>query len=491
MKQISDHLYLLIKSMTSQEKRYFKLFASAFVKDTKYVQLFDMLNKLKEYDVKKIKSNIGSKESAKKMNAYKFFLERLIVRSLRLYHEETNIEFVVYNGLQEIEVLLHKGFLEKCLKQIKKYREVCKKGELFPLELRLIAKQRDVLSLMESVDGFEELDTCEKDLREKNEEFYEYKAIIRGLNSLTRLRNFKRNKDLHEQLDRFVNVEVSQQKPKSISAEIILLSAWCLFYFVKTEYKKLEKVLLDIIELYESHPSIRNHDYRGYLAVLNNLSMAYGLLKENNKVFQTLEKLRNTSTKLTNSSSFFSEKEDVYATIQELTLYVKIRDFSRLDKERIEKALRSIGANKLLKATSIAKAYYAICLIYMKQFDNAQQYILECLNVPKGKVGKELYSVFRTLDIIVNFELNNDILLPNVILSAKRYLKNNHNKFLLEQTLLSHLERITISKSDKKRSILYDNLISELQKLKNDPVEKAGFEYFDFLEWAEQKKSRL
>ena len=47
-----DNLFALIKSLSKSEKRQFKLFANRLEvnKDAKYLQLFDLLDKMKDYN---------------------------------------------------------------------------------------------------------------------------------------------------------------------------------------------------------------------------------------------------------------------------------------------------------------------------------------------------------------------------------------------------------------------------------------------------------
>ena len=53
-----DYLYELIQSLDKSEKRYFKLYHKTENKEQKHVILFDAFEKAKDYDEKKIKSQI-------------------------------------------------------------------------------------------------------------------------------------------------------------------------------------------------------------------------------------------------------------------------------------------------------------------------------------------------------------------------------------------------------------------------------------------------
>lgn len=58
--QPNDHLYQLIKSLSKAEKRSFKIYATrTSSSDAKFIQLFDAIDKAKEYDEEVIFSKIS------------------------------------------------------------------------------------------------------------------------------------------------------------------------------------------------------------------------------------------------------------------------------------------------------------------------------------------------------------------------------------------------------------------------------------------------
>lgn len=59
MKQ--DETFLLVKSLTKEEKRLFKLYASITTGDKNYSRLFEVMEKLDEYDEKWVKKNTRMK----------------------------------------------------------------------------------------------------------------------------------------------------------------------------------------------------------------------------------------------------------------------------------------------------------------------------------------------------------------------------------------------------------------------------------------------
>jgi len=71
---IKDNLFVLIKSLTKSEKRQFKLYVGRMDsnEDSKFLNLFNLLDKMRKYDEKKIiESNIVTKQQLSNLKAFK------------------------------------------------------------------------------------------------------------------------------------------------------------------------------------------------------------------------------------------------------------------------------------------------------------------------------------------------------------------------------------------------------------------------------------
>ena len=70
----SNNLFLLIKSMTMSEKRFFKLYSSSGSGDKIYLKLFDALEKQQQYDEASIKKIFGREAFIKQLTFTKNYL---------------------------------------------------------------------------------------------------------------------------------------------------------------------------------------------------------------------------------------------------------------------------------------------------------------------------------------------------------------------------------------------------------------------------------
>src|SRR5687768_5480777 len=93
MKKTST-LHNLIKSLTQNEKRVFKIFATRHVVNDKnnYVKLFESIERLDKYDENKLRNKIKTEPFSRYLPAAKNYLYNLILECLDIYHRDSSID---------------------------------------------------------------------------------------------------------------------------------------------------------------------------------------------------------------------------------------------------------------------------------------------------------------------------------------------------------------------------------------------------------------
>src|SRR5687767_1448334 len=106
----SDELYRLIHALTTEEKGYFKKFAKRHTsKGNKYLQLFDAINKQKEFEEKSLKKKF------KDLAVMKVYLFDMILRSLLINLKNVSAETMLLQKLIYCEILQSKGLQKKAI----------------------------------------------------------------------------------------------------------------------------------------------------------------------------------------------------------------------------------------------------------------------------------------------------------------------------------------------------------------------------------------
>ncbi len=150
--QAQDELYLLIKSLTSSEKRYFKVYANRHVLGHKnnYEKLFDVIDSwpdTKEYDEEELKEILRKKRLGKFLSSDKVKLIGLITESMRAYRSGSSIEQSITDLLADEAFYKTKRLNRLRLKAIQKAKELAWKYELYPILITVL--QREAVAAIE------------------------------------------------------------------------------------------------------------------------------------------------------------------------------------------------------------------------------------------------------------------------------------------------------------------------------------------------------
>ncbi len=106
----NDKLFVLIKSMTKSEKRYFRLFADwhGRKRSSKYLALFDALDAQDVYDEEAMRHSLGSALETQHLAELKLYLYNSILKALYLFNLEDSVESRVSMLTRQGEILRRK-----------------------------------------------------------------------------------------------------------------------------------------------------------------------------------------------------------------------------------------------------------------------------------------------------------------------------------------------------------------------------------------------
>ena len=150
-KDQKDNLFLLIKSLTKSEKRQFKLYVGRLGvnTDSKFLNLFTILDKLKVYDEAQIlKFGIVKKSQLANIKAH---LYRQILVSLKLNPSHQNIRSQIREQLDFASILYHKGLYKQSLKLLDKSKEIAIQNEEKNLAFEIVELEKIIEEFSEVI----------------------------------------------------------------------------------------------------------------------------------------------------------------------------------------------------------------------------------------------------------------------------------------------------------------------------------------------------
>jgi hypothetical protein len=137
-----DQLFTLIKSLTKAEKRNFKLYTNRFSKgDSKFIQLFDVLDKLTDYDEDQILKKLRGVAKRNLPNLKRHLYKQVLI-SLRLIYIQKNIDIQIREQLDFARILYGKGLYMQSLKLLERIKRIALEHHQDVLHLEILEFQK-------------------------------------------------------------------------------------------------------------------------------------------------------------------------------------------------------------------------------------------------------------------------------------------------------------------------------------------------------------
>ncbi len=494
MKKPSDSLFQLIKSLTGQEKRYFKIFASRHTIGEKnnYLKLFDAIDKQVEYDETEIKEKCKKEKFIKQLFVVKGYLYEMILKSQDAYYTESSIEIQLKHWVHYIEILYNKALYDQCKKMIEKAEKQAVKHEYYLVLLDIIDWKfklaRVITATKTFEDGLDVLHQQKQVVVEKISNHYQYKWLNAKLISTTMRKGWfpRSTEEIQKEYDPIMAHPIfeNEENALSLQSKILFHNTFSAYFHLKgdnqksySHSKEAEKILSENIFLID----INQEDY---IACLSNLIFTSMFLVKYQETFQYINILKNINPR----SKMLQAKIITSAYLPEIISY-NING-------NIDAGLKLIPevVNKLLLYEShinpkeILYLKYNFACLYFKagEFNESSHWLFKILNDSAINYLPDLHSKARILNLMVHSELKNDDLLPYVLRSTYRFLLKQKKLYKFEKRVIDFI-RNSSNVSSKNTIASFKSLKLDLIELSKDPYEKKAIDFFGFINWVDKK----
>ncbi|MCB0397510.1 MAG: hypothetical protein KDD36_12700 [Flavobacteriales bacterium] len=254
-----DKLQELIKTMTSSEKRSFKIFAKRHViggDQNNYVLLFDTLDKMSEYDEQKLKKELG--KASKYLSAQKHNLYNLILVHLDNLHARASIQDETKRYINYARILINRGLYEQGSKQLQKGKKLATTHDLFNDLLHILDLERILALQSTPADGLANYMTEHykevSDMISKLQNKYEYLGLSDHIFALHKMKGGIRNEgDLEEYQQFKKTLEQGEADALSFDARRFFYGANMYYYHGIGNPEKSHEYRRKNVELFESN----------------------------------------------------------------------------------------------------------------------------------------------------------------------------------------------------------------------------------------------
>ncbi len=501
MKTPSDNLHQLIKSLTVAERRYFKNYlqknstGNATISD----KLIDAIHKQSTYNEEQILEKFKGEALVNNFAVTKSRLYDSILKSLDLLYSESSIEATLKRDLHYVEILFKKALYEqaaKILNAIKKtavkYEKISTLIEISNWEKRLLENTGYSKDAEEDIVKIQNLDSRNLENLQTFNRFWNVKSkLFSELNKGGKARN-------EEELNKFKSFMDKDfehdENSLNIENKYIYHHTYSAFYFSVGDYENSYIHLASNAKLIEENTHLFAEEPNVYFSGLTNIIFICSQLKKHDEAFLYLRKLHDVN-KLFQIDGNFDLETKLFSSANsiEITLYKTLGKYEEALQTalKIEADLPKFEAK--LTPTRKAFFYFNIAASYFanNKLKEALKWSNELINDKSIDENENIKCFTYILQLMIHIELKNMDYLPNVFKTVQRYLDNKNRVFKFEKIFLDFINDLTQSEKSPQIKLVYEKLIEDLNKIKEDNFEREPFEYFDYITWAKSRASGI
>lgn len=496
----SDELFLLIKSLSSSEKRYFKLFASQAKKEeNNYVLLFDFMDRFGEqnYDENILKQRLRKHSFVKQLHVTKNYLYQLILKSLRNYYN-ISCESRLQELLKDAEFLFRKKLYKQCEKILLKAEEMAVQNERYTYLYEVYKFQERILSYL-SLSAKEEIE-CLQQLALKRKETMlllgnqeEYRDIWFKLYTFSKEFGFEiRNKEMERKLMEIMNHPLLLHPKTALCFESLRFyyTTYNTYYSIVNDIEQAVVCNKKLLELYEQSETRIRNNLKAYIAAFYNYTNRCIYSHRIDELEKSINKFKAIPSLYADVITKEQEEEIViFLVVQELVLFQMQGRYDEAEKWISVKQQDIIHLENINDKRWLVYLYYYIAYVYFVRgkYKLSLQWINKLLNGFHEDFVPQWQSYARVLKLILYYELGYTDLMEHVIRSTYRFLLKKNRLLDTERIVLNGLRKIPHTDKPKEIKLFFSFVREELKKVGTDRINYDYKNNLDLLAWVESK----
>jgi hypothetical protein len=493
-KEQKDNLFVLVKSLSKSEKRQFKLYVGRLGvnEDSKFLTLFNILDKLKAYDEAAIlKKGIVKKQQLSNLKAH---LYKQILISLRLNPSHQNIRIQIREQLDFATILYHKGLYKQSLKILDKAKNLAIANEeknaayeIVELE-KVIESQYITRSISNRAD---ELTIQAKELSLQNVLASKLSNLSLQLYGLFLKTGYVKNDQDHQMITQYYQDRLPDYDINKLGfrEKLWLYKAKLWYSFLTVDFLSCYKYASKWVSLfYETKDMIvlnpvfflrGNHYLLEALFYLNK----YEKFKETSHKFESVTQEKWFPIDDNNESLAF-----LYIYNNKFNLHFiqgSFVDGLPLIDEVLEKLK---GYQTRIDEHHIMVFYYKMASMYFGAGENRKciLYLEKIISNKSLQMREDLLCFSRILNLVAHYEAGLDYNLDILIKSTYKFLIKMEDLYEVQMEFIKFLRGLgDIFPNQVKGEFI--KLHKKLKEYENDPYQSRAFLYLDIISWLESK----
>jgi len=489
-----DFLFVLIKSLSKSEKRQFKIFASRLEtsSNTKFIELFNILDKSEVYDEKAIlKSGTIKKVQLSNLKSY---LYKQILVSIRLNIPSQNIRYQLREQIDFAVILYNKGLYKQSLKILDKTKQQAIENDEKYMAFEIVEFEKLIESqyITRSIQGrADELVIQAKELNYKNTISSKLSNLSLQLYGTMLKTGYVKSDEEYKYIDDYFVKHTAHlnQSKFGFREKYWFYNANLWRSFLVQDFLSCYKYAMKWVTLFYDNTNMIFLNPVFFLKGNHYLLESLFMLKYKTNFKKYLNLLEET----TNDPRF--PVNDNVASLSFLYLYNNKLNYHILEgtfaesEYLIPEILNKIKIhNEHLDEHHEMMFYYKIASIYFgnEKYQECIVYLEKIINNKNLYVREDLACFSRLLCLIAHYESGKDFNLESQLLSTYKFLIKMNDLHKVQKEIIRFLKNLSnLYPSDIKKEFI--KMRARFIELEKDTYEKRAFLYLDIISWLESK----
>jgi hypothetical protein len=489
-----DFLFVLIKSLSKSEKRQFKIFASRLEtsSNTKFIELFNVLDKSDSYDEKLIlKNGIIKKVQLSNLKSY---LYKQILVSIRLNIPSQNMRYQLREQIDFASILYNKGLYKQSLKLLDKTKIQALENDEKYMAFEIVEFEKLIESqyITRSIQGrADELVIQAKELNYKNTISSKLSNLSLQLYGIMLKTGYVKSDEEYQYIDNYFNKHIAKfdENKFEFREKYWFYNANLWRSFLVQDFLGSYKYAYKWVTLFYDNPNMIFLNPVFFLKGNHYLLESLFMLKYKSKFKKYLQKLEETI-----KDSRFPANDNI-ASLSFLYLYNNKLNYHILEgtfnesEYLIPEILSKIKVhNEHLDEHHEMLFYYKIACIYFgtEKYAESLLYLDKIISNRNLTMREDLMCFARLLYLIVHYEMAKDFNLESQLKSTYKFLLKMNDLHEVQKEIIRFLKNLnSLYPADIKKEFIKMRL--RFIELEKNTYEKRAFLYLDIISWLESK----
>jgi len=480
-------LFSLVKSLSKSEKRYFRLLASPQKGDKLYLQLFDCLEKYVSFDIQ-LQAELKTLFPGSTIEPARKHLYRILMRSLRQFNTENEIDVRLFNQIQDSKILFNRGLINTCFEQLEKAKQLCLQYEKFELYIQA-ARQELQYFIQLQFEGLNELKLIQK--QEKIRELLEFESTVHqhaSLYEVLLLRYWQhgsvRNAKDYTRLNDLLLEEhqiITNRRFQSFESHQLHLNFQSVYFLMANDVDQSLKTFYDLDKLFQQHIDLWKHAPIYYFHLLQGILQTLRRMERYEEMSYFINQLKtipNLSENLAYMVAYQVLEHEVYRAVNLKQYALALALIQSKAGEKNQPITRLPIQSQGQWWLTNARAWYGA-----GNYTNALKAINQALDLPNHTYNRLLYVCCRLMNLLIHTALNNKDYLFYELRSLERKLKADQSLYKAEKLVINLIKHWLQHKSLKE-------FLNKLNLLEEDPYEQQLVRELNLHDWVESMNKK-